>query len=91
MVDAKAIKDKVNKKSSAQRSKVSSNLPSHKHCRMCGIEIDAKRDPRICKNEDCVNKMEKQGKNDRMMRIMFFVFFIAIVAPVALQLFAFGR
>ena len=55
------------------------------------IEIDAKRDPRICKNEDCVNKMEKQGKNDRMMRIMFFVFFIAIVAPVALQLFGFGR
>ena len=47
MVDAKAIKDKVSKKISSTRSKVSSHLTSHKHCRICGINIDAKAEPRI--------------------------------------------
>ena len=91
MVDAKAIRDKVNKKINSPRSKISSNLPSHKHCRMCGIEIDVKTDPRICKNEECVTKLEKQSKQDKMMRIMFVIFFIAAVAPGALQLFGIGR
>ena len=91
MVDAKAIKDKLSKKANTARTRVSSNLPSHKHCKMCGLDIDVKSDPRICKNQECLDKLEKHGKNDRMMRIMFFVFFIAVVAPVALALVGIGR
>ena len=90
MVDAKAIKDKVSKKISNTRSKISSHISAHKHCRMCGVNIDVKIDPRICKDQECVDKLEKQERNDKMMRIMFFVFFAAIVAPIALQLFGFG-
>ncbi len=90
MVDAKAIKDKVSKKADS-RSKSSSHLPAHKHCKICGTTIDFKADPRICKDQVCISKQEKHGKNDRMMRIMFVVFFIAIVAPIALQLLGFGR
>ena len=90
MVDAKAIKDKVSKKISSTRSKVSSHLTAHKHCRMCGINIDVKSDPRICKEQTRIDKLEKQEKNDKMMRIMFFVFFAAIVAPIALQLLGYG-
>mgnify|MGYP002844636585 CR=1 FL=1 len=90
MVDAKAIKDKVSKKISNTKSKISSHIGAHKHCRICGITIDSKADPRICKNQECIEKFEKTQKNDKMMRIMFFVFFAAIVAPIALQLFGFG-
>ena len=90
MVDAKAIKDKVSKKINSARSKISVNNTPHKHCRMCGINIDVKSDPRICKDSTCIEKLEKQEKNDKMMRIMFFVFFAAIVAPIALQLLGYG-
>ena len=90
MVEAKAIKDKVSKKINNTRSKIASHITAHKHCRKCGINIDAKSDPRVCKNQECIDQMEKQNKNDRMMRIMFVVFFIAVVAPIALRLFGFG-
>ena len=90
MVDAKAIRDKVSKKASNARNKITSHLTAHKHCQMCGATIDIKAEPRICKAADCVSKYEKRSKNDRMMRIMFVVFFIAIVAQVGLQLAGFG-
>ena len=47
MVDAKAIKDKVSKKINNTRSKIGSHISAHKHCRICGINIDAKAEPRI--------------------------------------------
>ncbi len=90
MVDAKAVKERAAKKSSGSRARNTSHIPAHKHCRMCGIDIDLKADPRICKDEECVKKLEKQDKNDRLMRIMFFIFFLAIIAPVLLQLLGFG-
>ena len=86
MVDAKAIKDKVSKKAANLRSKVSSYQTAHKHCRMCGITIDVKADPRICKDEGCEAKLEKRENNDKMMRIMFYVFAIAFGIPLALSL-----
>ena len=90
MVAAKAIKEKVSKNISTTRSKISSHINAHKHCRMCGVNIDIKSDPRTCKDQECVDKLEKQERNDKMMRIMFFVFFAAIIAPIALQLMGFG-
>ena len=62
MVDAKAIKDKVSKKINNTRSKITSHITAHKHCRKCGINIDAKSDPRVCKNQECIDQMEKQNK-----------------------------
>ncbi len=85
MVDAKSIKDKVSKKISNTRSKISSQIGSHKHCRICGITIDAKADPRICKNADCSNALEKREKNDKMMRIMFFIFVGIFFVPILLK------
>ena len=85
MVDAKAIKDKVSKKISNTRNKVSSHLTAHKHCRICGINIDAKAEPRICKNADCESALEKREKNDRMMRIMFFIFVGIFFVPILLR------
>lgn len=85
MVDAKAIKDKVSKKINNTRSKISSSISSHKHCRICGINIDAKAEPRICKNTDCESALEKREKNDRMMRIMFFIFVGIFFVPILLS------
>jgi len=85
MVDAKAIKDKVSKKINSTRSKVSSHLTAHKHCRICGINIDAKSEPRICKSSECESALEKREKNDRMMRIMFFIFVGIFFVPILLR------
>jgi len=85
MVDSKAVKERAAKKSGG-RSRGSSSVSAHKHCKICGIDINHKADPRICKSEDCVAKNEKNAKNDRMMRIMFFVFFAAVIAPVVLRI-----
>ena len=85
MVDAKAIKDKVSKKINNTRSKISSQITAHKHCRICGINNDAKSEPRICKNTDCSSALEKREKNDRMMRIMFFIFVGIFFVPILLS------
>jgi len=85
MVDAKAIKDKVSKKINNTRSKISSHIGSHKHCRICGINIDSKADPRLCKSADCEAALDKREKNDRMMRIMFFIFVGIFFIPILLS------
>ena len=90
MVDAKAIRDKVSKKASSARNKISSHLTAHKHCQMCGATIDIKAEPRICKADDCVSKYEKRGKNDRMMRIMFFIFVLIFFGPILLSALGFA-
>ena len=87
MVDAKAIKDKVSKKINNTRSKISSHIGSHNHCRICGVNIDVKSDPRICKSIDCSNALEKREKNDKMMRIMFFLFVAIFFVPILLSAF----
>ena len=85
MVDAKAIKDKVSKKINNTRSKISTHINAHKHCRICGINIDVKAEPRICKSADCESALENREKNDRMMRIMFFIFVGIFFVPILLS------
>ena len=86
MVDAKAIKEKAAKKIAAGRTKLS-QITAHKHCKMCGSMIDSKADPRVCKGQDCADKLAKQGKNDKVMRIMFFVFAFFVALPIIVQFF----
>ena len=58
MVDASAVKQKV--KNMPKRSKALAHIPSHKHCRVCGIDISAKAEERVCKDADCIKKYEKE-------------------------------
>jgi predicted nucleic acid-binding Zn ribbon protein len=88
MVDAKAIKEKIGKQFNKTKAKITPNLPAHKHCRMCGIDIHIKSDPRICNNQECIADLEKQERNDKMRSIRFGVFFIAFVIPIVLRLFS---
>ncbi len=79
MVDASAVKQKV--KNMPKRSKAMAHIPSHKHCRVCGIDISPKAEERVCKNEDCVTKYEKDEKNKQRMRLWMLVFFTLFAAP----------
>lgn len=73
MVDASAVKQKV--KNMPKRSKAQAHIPSHKHCRVCGIDIPPKSERLVCKNEDCIAKYEKDEKNKERMRVWMLVFF----------------
>ena len=84
MVDARLIKDIAAKKIATGRSKLS-QISAHKHCKMCGLMIDTKAEPRICKDQDCIDKLARQGKNDKMMRMMFFVFAFFVALPIIAQ------
>ena len=72
MVDATAVKKKV--KNMPKRSKALAHIPSHKHCRVCGIDISAKAEERVCKDEDYKNT-KKREKNKERMRVWMLVFF----------------
>ncbi len=88
MVDAKQIKDNVMKKiSSAYRP--GGSIPEHRHCRICNTVISVKADPRICKDEDCIAKLGKNEKNERVMRIMMFVFLGLFALPLILKVVGF--
>ena len=70
MVDASAVKQKV--KNMPKRSKALAHIPSHKHCRVCGIDISAKAEERVC---NCIKKYEKDEKNKERMRVWMLIFF----------------
>lgn len=73
MVDASAVKQKV--KNMPKRSKAQAHIPSHKHCRVCGIDIPPNSERLVCKNPDCIEKYEKDEKNKERMRVWMLVFF----------------
>ena len=73
MVDASAVKQKV--KNMPKRSKAMAHIPSHKHCRVCGIDISPKAEERVCKDEDCIKKYEKDERYKERMRVWMLIFF----------------
>ena len=92
MVDAKKVKDMVAKKSSQFIGNMQGGgkVSPHKHCRICHEPISVKADPRVCKQQECINQNEKDEKNQRTVRIAMFVFFGLFALPylytIAMQL-----
>tara|TARA_B100000963_G_C22334957_1_gene540355 strand:+ start:230 stop:499 length:270 start_codon:yes stop_codon:yes gene_type:complete len=88
MVDASAVKQKV--KNMPKRSRAAAHSPSHKHCRVCGIDISSKAEDRVCKDEDCIKKYDKDEKNKerlrRWMLVFFGIFAFLTVLPILAQL-----
>ena len=88
MVDAEAIRKKA--KNMPKRSKAQALTPSHKHCRICGIDIPGKSEERVCKVEECIERYNKDEKNkDRMrkwMLIFFGIFAFITVLPILSRL-----
>ena len=60
MVDASAVKQKV--KNMPKRSKAMAHIPSHKHCRVCGIDISKSRRTGL-QRRGMHQKYEKDEKN----------------------------
>ena len=56
---------------------------------MCNAVISVKADPRICKDEECLAKLGKNEKNEKMMRIMMFVFLGLFALPLVLKVVGF--
>ena len=89
MVDAKKVKDMVSKRTSQVVSQFGSSankVPPHKHCRICHEPISVKAEPRVCKNQDCIDKHQQDYKNQRTVRIAMFVFFGLFAVPYLLTL-----
>lgn len=88
MVDASSVKKKV--KNMVNRTKGLANVQAHKHCRVCGIDISAKAEERVCKEADCIKKYEKDEKNKERMRVWMLIFFgifaFLTILPVLAQL-----
>ena len=76
-----AIKDGVKKVGGKGRHK---GVVAHKHCRICHLPIDIKRDPEICGNDECDKKWLQNKKNEKMVRIAFFFFALVFFAPLIL-------
>ena len=89
MVDAKKVKDMVAKKTNKIMGAVngsSGKIQPHKHCRICHTTIPLAAEPRVCTSEECVEKNERDEKNQRTVRILMFVFFGLFAAPYLISL-----
>ena len=88
MVDAKRVKDMVAKKSSQFMGSMTGTgkMPPHQPCRICHEPIPVKADPRVCKNQECIDQHEKDEKNQKTVRIAMFVFFGIFAIPYILVL-----
>ncbi len=89
MVDAKKVKDMVAKKTNkfmGNLNGTSSKIQPHKHCRICHATIPLAADPRVCTSDECIDKNERDEKNQRTVRILMFVFFGLFAAPYLLSL-----
>lgn len=68
---------------------MSNKLVEHKHCKICQLTIPAKSEPRVCSEEECIQKHERNERNEKQMRIMMFVFFgffaLSFIGPMLLR------
>ena len=69
------------KKSSSGKGRSKAVQP-HRHCRMCHVPIDLKRDPPICGEQKCDDDWVKNKKNEKMVRIAFFIFAAVFMLPI---------
>jgi predicted nucleic acid-binding Zn ribbon protein len=86
MVDAKKVRDMAAKKATQIVGQVSGKVPPHKHCRICYETIAVNAEPRVCKNQECIDRNLRDEKNQRSVRIWMFVFFgifaLSFVLPI---------
>ena len=87
MVNASKIKQNVSKKKTkSQPSGNSNRVPAHLHCRICYEVIPSGSDPRVCSEQECIDRNIKDEKNQKQMRVWMFVFLglfaFAFVGPI---------
>ncbi|HJL97892.1 MAG: DUF2116 family Zn-ribbon domain-containing protein [Euryarchaeota archaeon] len=90
MVDANKVKQNIAKMTSKARGTLGSGkVQPHKHCRVCFSPIKLSAEPRVCKEQACIDKNIRDERNQKQMRIWMFVFLglfaFSFVGPIVLR------
>lgn len=89
MVDTKKMKENISKMTSKVSHVASGRMQPHKHCRVCFTTIKLSAEPRVCKDQACIDKNLRDERNQRQMRIWMFVFLglfaFSFVGPIILR------
>ena len=90
MVDAKKVRQNIAKMTNKVSAVASGRVQPHKHCRICFTPIKLSADPRVCKEQECIDKNERDERNQKQMRIWMFIFFgifaFGFVGPILFRL-----
>ncbi|MAI40073.1 MAG: DUF2116 family Zn-ribbon domain-containing protein [Candidatus Poseidoniales archaeon] len=90
MVDAKKVRENIARMTNKVSSVTSGRVQPHKHCRICFTPIKLSAEPRVCKNQECIDKNERDERNQKQMRIWMFIFFgifaFGFVGPILFRL-----
>ena len=90
MVDAKKVRENIARMTNKVSSVTSGRVQPHKHCRICFTPIKLSAEPRVCKNQECIDKNERAERNQKQMRIWMFIFFgifaFGFVGPILFRL-----
>ena len=90
MVDTNKVKQNIAKMPSKARGTLGSGkVQPHKHCRVCFSPIKLSAEPRVCKEQACIDKNIRDERNQKQMRIWMFVFLglfaFSFVGPIVLR------
>ena len=89
MVDAKKVKENIQRMTNKVTSSASGKVQPHKHCRVCFRPIKLSAEPRVSSEQACIDRNARDQKNERQMRIWMFVFLgifaFSFVGPVVLR------
>ena len=90
MVDANKVKENIVKMTNKALNSLSSGkVQHHKHCRVCFKPIQMSSEPRVCKEQACIDKNLRDERNQKQMRIWMFVFLalfaFSFVGPIVLR------
>ena len=88
MVDTKKVKENIQRMTSKVTSAAGKVQP-HKHCRICFTPIKLSSEPRVCKDQACIDKNGRDERNQKQMRIWMFVFLglfaFSFIGPIVLR------
>ena len=90
MVDTNKVKENIAKMTNKARNSLpSGKVQPHKHCRICFTPIKLSSEPRVCKEQACIDKNSRDERNQKQMRIWMFVFLglfaFSFVGPIVLR------
>jgi predicted nucleic acid-binding Zn ribbon protein len=74
MVDTKKMKENISKMTSKVSNAASGRMQAHKHCRVCFTTIKLSAEPRVCKDQACIDKNARDERNEKQMKIWMLVF-----------------
>ena len=90
MVDTNKVKENLAKMGNKARNSLSTGkVQPHKHCRICFTPIKLSSEPRVCKDQACIDKNIRDERNQKQMRILMFVFLglfaFSFIGPIVLR------